>query len=818
VKVNRRWQATQRQAPPSRRATGAGGNSNLTVRGSDITANGDVHLQADGNVNLLAAQNTVEMQRKSSSSSTGAGVAVTLGENGIAFGVTANASRGKGKGEGSDVTWSNTHVSAGEQLTIASGADTTLRGAVASGQQVAMDMGVNLNLESLQDTSVFHSKDTSVGGSVTVGYGVAASGSVGQQKIDSDYASVIEQTSIQAGDGGFQIKVNGNTDLKGAAIASTQQAVESNANTLTTGTLTTTDIENHAHYQASSVSVGGGFSVAGDAQPKQDSSGAHWMTMQDGASAAPPIALSASANSHSTTASGISGAQIHITDAEAQQALTGQNAETTLASLNRDVITGQLNSNALDTIFNEQEIRAGFEIGSAFAQQVGTFLNNRAQESAATQEALDHELNKPLSERDPARIAQLQQQLEDNAAWVPGGTYRQILTALSAAAGANVTGTSAQFAQNALINYVQQQGAAAIGDMVKQGELAEGSALHAGLHAIVACAGAAAANQGCTDGALGAAASSVLTNLFADNPNETATQKEAKRNVIASIVAGVAATGGWEGATATGAVIAAIDNNYLTQKEIKYLQKEMDACSDDECRSAVQDKAALLSKINDDDLRVVCMDSPSAAECKNRILDATQYVNLDKRDHFLETDVGRSGIFLFDHLFENDQGHEYYGDLKDRETFFQAFQNSLSRQGHEVVWPQTAADVSSTLGLIDYCPALMCGNAAEWIDDVGKFIMNTEWPVFQSLWFGDVLRGQEAKTWDEQTLMKEQHSTQPFYDFLDNSGGRGWFFVILGGKINMKGSIFSESDRIRHGLKELEKIRETKINNPTQEK
>ena len=62
----------------------------------------------------------------------GVGVAISLGSNGAAFGVTANASGGRGKGEGKDVTWSNTLVSAGEGLTLVSGGDTTLRGAVAS--------------------------------------------------------------------------------------------------------------------------------------------------------------------------------------------------------------------------------------------------------------------------------------------------------------------------------------------------------------------------------------------------------------------------------------------------------------------------------------------------------------------------------------------------------------------------------------------------------------------------------------------------------------------------------------------------------------
>ena len=50
-----------------------------------------------------------------------------------------------------------------------SGGDTTLKGTVVAGKKVAADVGGNLNIESLQDSSVYASKDQSIGGSVTVG-------------------------------------------------------------------------------------------------------------------------------------------------------------------------------------------------------------------------------------------------------------------------------------------------------------------------------------------------------------------------------------------------------------------------------------------------------------------------------------------------------------------------------------------------------------------------------------------------------------------------------------------------------------------------
>jgi len=56
------------------------------------------------------------------------------------------------------------------------------------------------------------------------------------------------------------------TTIKGGMISSTQAAVDANRNTFTTdGQVSTTDIDNHAHYQAESVSVnlGTGFSAQG---------------------------------------------------------------------------------------------------------------------------------------------------------------------------------------------------------------------------------------------------------------------------------------------------------------------------------------------------------------------------------------------------------------------------------------------------------------------------------------------------------------------------------------------------------------------------
>jgi filamentous hemagglutinin len=237
--------------------TAAGGD--LSVVGSTVQGENDVALKAAGNLNLVSSQDMDTTSSRSSSSGWSAGAAATYGSQGTAFGLTASASRSHGNSNGSDTAQANTHIIAGNKASLASGGDTNLKGAVVSASQVSADAGGNLNIESLQDTSTCHSQDSNTGGSLTVGAGLAASVNLGRQRMNSDYASVTEQSGIQAGDGGFQVNVKGNTDLKGAVIASTDKAVGDGKNTLTTGSLTMSDLQNKAHYDAkgSSVTFGG---------------------------------------------------------------------------------------------------------------------------------------------------------------------------------------------------------------------------------------------------------------------------------------------------------------------------------------------------------------------------------------------------------------------------------------------------------------------------------------------------------------------------------------------------------------------------------
>nr|WP_315430179.1 hemagglutinin repeat-containing protein [uncultured Albidiferax sp.] len=216
-------------------------------------------LKADNAIALLAAQST-NVQTSSQSGRSGS--------IGASTGVTLSGNKSRGQGNGSDTSYTNTHISAGNAVSLTSGGDTTLAGATVAANQVTANVGGNLAITSLQDLSHYDEQSKSSGGSITIGPGFIPTGgslSAGKTDIHSNYQSVTEQSAISAGDGGFAVHVKGNTTLTGGAITSTQAAVDQNLNTVATGgKLTTSDIQNVASYSASGYSVSASISTGKD--------------------------------------------------------------------------------------------------------------------------------------------------------------------------------------------------------------------------------------------------------------------------------------------------------------------------------------------------------------------------------------------------------------------------------------------------------------------------------------------------------------------------------------------------------------------------
>ena len=447
-------------------------SSNINVTGSTITAGNNAALTADGAITLQAASSTAEQHssNRSSSASVGVGIMVGGAQSGLSVSASANAARGKA--DGNDVTRTNSQVTAGEQVALQSGGDTTLKGAVVGGKQVTANVGGNLNIESLQDTSVFNAKQQSAGFGISVPIGPGSiSGSVNASnaKVNGRYANVEQQSGIQAGDDGFQIQVNGNTDLKGGVIASSVQAAANDKNRLTTATLTTSDIANSNTYQANSVGIG--ISMSG---PSGTGGTNNQGTSKVGAGlTGTSVGVgSASGNDSSTTRSGISNGVITLTDDAAQQARTGRDTETTIASLNRAVVSGQdsivgNNGTALKKTWDGQQqlqdVTAQTQITAAFGQAAAKTIGDVADKKMEEAKVRgDKEAEKNWSEGGIYRVA-----LHTAAGALAGGVQGAAGAATSATALPNLAKLIDNIdAPDSVKQALAQVGAAALGGAV----------------------------------------------------------------------------------------------------------------------------------------------------------------------------------------------------------------------------------------------------------------------------------------------------------------------------------------------------------------
>ncbi|WP_213716197.1 hemagglutinin repeat-containing protein [Cedecea lapagei] len=248
-------------------ATGKGNSAdsgNILIGGSQLKAGGDTSLSASQDIVLGGAANKQLTTGKNSSSGGGIGVGFGVNSGSAGLSVFANVNAANGKDKGNGTSWTETTLDSGGTVSLTSGRDAILNGAQVNGDKVIADIGRDLLIGSQQDSNNYDSKQTSVaaGGSYTFGGG-GGSGyiSLSQDKMKSTYDSVLEQSGIFAGNGGFDITVGNHTQLDGAVIASRAGA---DKNSLDTGTLGFSDIGNKADYKVShsGINLSGGTNIS----------------------------------------------------------------------------------------------------------------------------------------------------------------------------------------------------------------------------------------------------------------------------------------------------------------------------------------------------------------------------------------------------------------------------------------------------------------------------------------------------------------------------------------------------------------------------
>ncbi|BBO59028.1 hemagglutinin [Mycoavidus sp. B2-EB] len=549
---------------------GLGEESTLDLMGARIEAKQNIALNVEGHLKVEAAPNSLIEQSQQHSQSSAVGAVATLGSQ-SSVGASVALSVGHGRTKGAQINYTPTLIQAGGTLELKAKSDVRLKGAQMVGKQVKAQIEGDLDIDSVQNTARYQSHAQSICGSATAGSVSAASLNVSQRRMDSDYLSVAEQAGIQAGEEGFQISVKGDTKLVGGVMAGSEQAVQKGKNTLITATLHNTDLTNQASYSASSISLGGGYSQSGKGVGSDPSGKAitpahsgNQLASRGGVSAALPIVMSASGQARSTTRSAISGAEMVITDEARQIELTGHSAAETIADLNRHPAQSH---QALAPIFNRAEIEAGLDIVHALGRETNTFIVNRARdadqklERAKSMELLAGDELMPVGQRQELleTAAELRTQAQTvNKQWGPGGAYRRIVTALTAAASGNVTGTTAQFTQAAALNYLQSLGAERIKHIA---DSLNDETMRAALHGVLAYGGAVARGQPGGSAALGASASVWVNHLLGPVEGSSEEDKEARKNIVTSLVAGVASVGGADATSAQHAAQIETENN-----------------------------------------------------------------------------------------------------------------------------------------------------------------------------------------------------------------------------------------------------------------
>ncbi len=501
-------------------ATGSKGTSgDLHVSGSAITGN-KVTLAAQNDLLLDAAGNHREQTSKNNSSGWNAGVHISLGDE-TGIGVSASGYQSKGATDGKSTEYVNSRLNARDELSLSSGRDTMLSGAQALGDKIKVDAGRDLSIGSLQDTDDYHSwqKDVSGGASFTFGsMSGSASLSMSQTKIESEYASVGDQSGLFAGDKGFDINVGNHTQLNGGVIASTADSIK---NQLSTGSLGWDAIDNKAEYNASSSGFGistSGPTGGGLAKEKGKAAG--------------------------TTQSAVAAGNIDIRNTAAQTQ--------DIAELSRD--TDNANGR-IDKIFDEAKVKDNLAFTQGVTQLATQLVSDygnkqmlQAQRAAAEKLSKDpaylsasaQERQKMLEASPEYKAAQKEYGIGSNF-WAAG-------TAISAALAGISGGDIGAAAGGALAPYLARE--------IKtrtEGNTAANAAAHAVAGALVALVSGNNVASGAAGAASGELAAKIISEQYYGKDPSALTEAE-KQNVsaLSQLASGLA--GGLVADSTTGAV------------------------------------------------------------------------------------------------------------------------------------------------------------------------------------------------------------------------------------------------------------------------
>ncbi|CQI94592.1 hemagglutinin repeat-containing protein [Yersinia frederiksenii] len=561
-------------------ATGKGSSANsgdILIAGSQLKAGGDTTLDAARDLLLLGAANTQKTDGSNNSSGGNIGVSLGVGSSGGGLSIFANANKSQGKEHGDGTFWSETQVDTGGTLSLHSGRDTSLIGAQASGESVKADVGRDLLLQSQQDSDNYDSKQTSISGGISVaviGGGGSANLSMSKDKLHSNYDSVQEQTGIFAGKGGFDVKVGEHTQLDGAVIGSTATA---DKNTLDTGTLGFSNIENKADFKAEH--QGGSLSTGGPVG-------------SDLLSNLGSVVLSGLGNdghAEGTTQAAVSEGTITIRDTDKQQ----QN----VTDLSRD--TDNANG-SINPIFDKEKEQNRLKE----AQLIGE-IGGQAMDIALTQGdiiGLEAALKaNPTLKGDAEALRETKEYKAEMQKYGTGSALQQGLQAATAAIQGLAGGDMAKALAGASAPYLAE----VIHNMTTDANGKVNTEANLMAHAVLGAVVAQINGNSALAGASGAAMGEYIAQQMYPGINREDLTEEQRQTISAlgTLAAGLAGgvVGNSTADTVAGAQAGknAVENNFLSSKDVLNLHKELEEADKTGAdKQDIYEKYAEVSKKN----------------------------------------------------------------------------------------------------------------------------------------------------------------------------------------------------------------------------
>ncbi|MEN3931785.1 hemagglutinin repeat-containing protein [Microvirga sp. W0021] len=377
-------------------------------------------LNTGNDVIIESAQSHSSSGSREESWATGIGVGASAGMGGYSVGIQIDGSYSRSERDSWGVQQNNSHIIAGNTVNIISGNDTTIAGGVIYGDNVYLDIGNNLTVQSRQDTGHSEGSSMNVGGSATIGWGGAISGngksgggSFGFGGSESEVAWVTEQSGIYSSNK-MDIYVENHTQLDGSVIASGTGDL-----TLDTGTLGFTTIKDYDRGSAFDMTVGVSASN-GEQQVNK------YPWMPNNPNTAAQQQEQASRDDKGSPPNAWAGGSIEEHDREQDTNATvgegtiiirnGEKQEQDVAALNRDLDKAQVvtkdesrgvefyaSSNAIDGLIRidetapklYQDFVRQLDLLAASGTALADFIANSARDGQLTQEQLD-ELKREL--------------------------------------------------------------------------------------------------------------------------------------------------------------------------------------------------------------------------------------------------------------------------------------------------------------------------------------------------------------------------------------------------------------------------------------